>query len=72
MKPEEPVILMGDFNLSTKENYDKIPTEGGFKSSYLEANGKEPEFTFPTGLKADTMVPEDPCTLDFIFYRGTT
>jgi hypothetical protein len=42
----------------------------GFKSAFKSANGKEPEITFPTGLKAPFMDVDPAGTFDYIFIKG--
>lgn len=70
MRPEDIVVLGGDFNSNVgSETYNFI-LEKGFKSSYLETNGQEPETTFPTGIQAEFMDTDPPGTFDFIFYKG--
>jgi len=39
---------------------------GIFKSSFLEVNGKEPEITFPTGLKGPFYDSDPANCLDYI------
>jgi len=42
---------MGDFNAEPRsKTYEYLMNEAGFRSAYKEANGSEPEITFPTGL----------------------
>ena len=43
----------------------------GFRSAYREANGAEPDVTWPSGLQAPAMDTEgDPRCIDYIFVRG--
>lgn len=64
-------IVMGDFNADPGEpTYDRM-TAAGFRSCYLEANGREPEVTWPSGLQAPGMDTDgDPDCLDYIWVRG--
>ena len=45
--------------------------DAGFRSAYAEANGSDPDVTWPSGLQAPAMDPEGPpgC-LDYIWVRG--
>lgn len=50
------LIVCGDFNAQPDSlAYKYLKEEAGFKSAFLEVNGKEPEVTFPSGLQASTM-----------------
>ena len=70
-KPDDIVIIMGDFNaIPENETVSWILSEGGFKSAYKEFHGLEPEKTYNTGLISPYMDPDPPCTVDYIFYRG--
>ena len=68
--PDDFVIMMGDFNaLPENDCVSWVLNEGGFKSSYKEFHGQEPERTFNTGLESPYMDLDPPCTVDYIFYR---
>ncbi len=64
-------VLIGDMNAtpelssaSTGECYALLRGKGGLSSAFLEAEGKEPRKTFPSGLKApkmDASCPEGIC-----------
>jgi hypothetical protein len=46
--------------------------DAGFRSAHLEANGSEPEVTWPSGIQAPGMdVDGDPGCLDYIWLRGS-
>ena len=65
------VIIMGDFNSVPQEPLHDLLRKAGFTSVYALANGKEPDYTFPSGLVApgqdwDT----DPICVDFIYCRS--
>lgn len=67
----DALVVMGDFNADpTEPTYERI-TAAGFRSAYAEANGADPEITWPSGLQAPAMdtdgVPE---CLDYIWVRG--
>jgi hypothetical protein len=43
----------------------------GFRSACSEANGREPEVTWPSGIQAETMDTDgDPNCLDYIWLQG--
>lgn len=65
-------IVMGDFNADPREPTYARMGGAGFRSVYLEANGAEPEVTWPSGLQAPGMDTDgDPDCLDYIWVRGT-
>jgi endonuclease/exonuclease/phosphatase family metal-dependent hydrolase len=64
-------IVMGDFNAEPDESAYGRMKGAGFRSAFLEANGHEPDVTWPSGLEApakDTDGP--PGCLDYIWVRG--
>jgi len=63
-------IIMGDFNAPQSESAYHFLKSIGFRSVYEQVHSKEPEKTFPSGLKAPTMDDDDfvGC-LDYIFVR---
>ncbi len=62
------IIFSGDLNmhLNESQNY-KLFTDLGYYSAYKKLNGNEPEKTFPTGIKCDTMDTDPPGTTDYLF-----
>jgi endonuclease/exonuclease/phosphatase family metal-dependent hydrolase len=66
-----PTILMGDFNADpTEPAYGRI-VGAGFRSAYAEANGTEPEVTWPSGLEGPAIDTDgEPRCLDYIWVRG--
>ena len=67
----DAVILVGDFNAGPEEPAYARIRGAGFRSSYLEANGHEPAYTWPSGLQAPAMDTDgDPGCLDYIWVRG--
>jgi endonuclease/exonuclease/phosphatase family metal-dependent hydrolase len=65
-------IIVGDFNADPGEPAYSRMSAAGFRSSYLQANGAEPEVTWPSGLLAPAMDTDgDPDCLDYIWVRGT-
>jgi endonuclease/exonuclease/phosphatase family metal-dependent hydrolase len=67
----EAMIVLGDFNADPREPaYTRMGT-AGFRSAYLEASGREPSVTWPSGLQAPAMDTDgDPDCLDYIWLRG--
>ncbi len=67
----EALILVGDFNADPGEPAYARLGAAGFRSAYLEANGREPSVTWPSGLQAPAMDTDgDPDCLDYIWLRG--
>ena len=64
-------IVMGDFNADPQEPaYARMRT-AGWRSAFLEANGREPAVTWPSGLQAPAMDTNgDPGCLDYIWLHG--
>ncbi len=69
--PTDGVVVMGDFNADpTEPTYGRM-VEAGFRSASVEANGAEPDVTWPSGLQAPAMdLDGDPRCIDFIWVRG--
>ena len=66
-----PLIVVGDFNAEPVESTYATMVEAGFRSAYHEANGAEPEVTWPSGIRAPGMdLDGDPGCLDYIWLRG--
>jgi endonuclease/exonuclease/phosphatase family metal-dependent hydrolase len=64
-------IVVGDFNAEPVEPTYRRMTDAGFRSSFLEANGHEPDVTWPSGLEAPARDADgDPGCLDYIWIRG--
>ena len=64
-------IVVGDFNAEPDEpTYARMET-AGFRSAFAEANGAEPDVTWPSGLQAPALDTDGPpgC-LDYIWVRG--
>jgi endonuclease/exonuclease/phosphatase family metal-dependent hydrolase len=64
-------IVVGDFNAEPDEpTYARMRT-AGFRSAYAEANGAEPDVTWPSGLQGPAIDTDGPpgC-LDYIWLRG--
>jgi endonuclease/exonuclease/phosphatase family metal-dependent hydrolase len=66
-----PLVVVGDFNAEPVESTYARMVDAGFRSAYAEANGAEPDVTWPSGIKAPGMdVDGDPGCLDYIWLRG--
>ena len=64
-------IVMGDFNAEPVEAAYARMTAAGYRSAYLEANGHEPDVTWPSGLEAPAKDDDgEPGCLDYIWLRG--
>jgi endonuclease/exonuclease/phosphatase family metal-dependent hydrolase len=62
-------FLVGDFNASPSEaSYSHILSQM-YSSCHKMHFGEEPDFTFPTGLQADTMDTDPPLTCDYLFVK---
>ena len=62
---------MGDFNADPTEPAYARMVAAGFRSAFAEANGAEPDVTWPSGLQAPAMDTDgDPSCLDYIWLRG--
>jgi endonuclease/exonuclease/phosphatase family metal-dependent hydrolase len=67
----DATIVMGDFNADPKEPAYARMVEAGFLSAFAEANGAEPNVTWPSGLQAPAMDTDgEPDCLDYIWVRG--
>jgi endonuclease/exonuclease/phosphatase family metal-dependent hydrolase len=66
-----PLVVVGDFNAEPTEAAYGVMRDAGFRSAHLEANGKEPAVTWPSGIQAPGMdIDGDPGCLDYIWLRG--
>ena len=64
-------VAVGDFNAEPTETTHDRMTAAGFRSAFAEANGAEPDVTWPSGLQAPAMDTDgDPSCLDYIWIRG--
>ena len=64
-------IVVGDFNAEPDEATYSRMRAAGFRSAFAEANGQEPEVTWPSGLQGPAIDTDGPpgC-LDYIWVRG--
>jgi endonuclease/exonuclease/phosphatase family metal-dependent hydrolase len=68
----DAVVVVGDFNADPSEPAYRRMLDAGFRSAYAEANGAEPDVTWPSGIQADGMDTDgDPRCLDYIWVRGS-
>ncbi len=64
-------VAVGDFNAEPTEPTYARMTAAGFRSAFAEANGAEPEVTWPSGLQAPALDTDgEPGCLDYIWLRG--
>lgn len=70
LPPVPATIVVGDFNANPSEPaYARLA--GIFRSAFVEANGREPDVTWPSGLQAPAMDTDgDPMCLDYIWLGG--
>jgi endonuclease/exonuclease/phosphatase family metal-dependent hydrolase len=64
-------VVVGDFNAEPVEPTYARMRAAGFRSAFAEANGHEPEVTWPSGLEGPAIDTDGPpgC-LDYIWVRG--
>lgn len=64
-------IVVGDFNADPAEPAYARMTASGFRSALFEANGSEPDVTWPSGLQGPAIDTDgDPSCLDYVWLRG--
>ena len=64
-------IVVGDFNADPDEPTPIRMRAAGYRSAYAEANGAEPDVTWPSGLQAPAMDTDgSPECLDYIWVSG--
>jgi endonuclease/exonuclease/phosphatase family metal-dependent hydrolase len=67
----DALVVVGDFNAPPSEPAHARMRHAGFRSAYAEANGGEPEVTWPSGLQAPAMDTDGrPGCLDYVWVRG--
>jgi endonuclease/exonuclease/phosphatase family metal-dependent hydrolase len=68
----DATIVTGDFNADPLSPTYGLMVAAGFRSAYREANGSEPEVTWPSGLQAPAMDTEgDARCLDYVWVAGS-
>jgi endonuclease/exonuclease/phosphatase family metal-dependent hydrolase len=66
-----PLVVVGDFNAEPDEPAYRAMVAAGFRSANVEANGREPAVTWPSGIQAPGMDTDgEPGCLDYIWVRG--
>ena len=69
--PTDARVVVGDFNAEPDEPAAERIRAAGFRSAYAEANGADPDVTWPSGLQAPAMdVDGEPGCLDYIWVHG--
>jgi endonuclease/exonuclease/phosphatase family metal-dependent hydrolase len=64
-------IVVGDFNAEPVEPAYARMRAAGFRSAFAEANGREPDVTWPSGLQGPAIDTDGPAgCLDYIWVRG--
>ncbi|HEX6030261.1 MAG TPA: endonuclease/exonuclease/phosphatase family protein [Tepidiformaceae bacterium] len=64
-------VIVGDFNAPPSEAAYGRMKAAGYRSASLEANGAEPDVTWPSGIQAPTMDTEgEPNCLDYVWVSG--
>jgi endonuclease/exonuclease/phosphatase family metal-dependent hydrolase len=70
-QPTDVQVVVGDFNADPAEPAYARITAAGFRSALLEANGREPDVTWPSGLQGPAIDTDgEPSCLDYIWVRG--
>ena len=69
--PSDGLVVVGDFNATPDEPAYERMVAGGFRSAHLEANGTEPDVTWPSGLATAVPDPDSRAgCIDYIWIRG--
>jgi endonuclease/exonuclease/phosphatase family metal-dependent hydrolase len=64
-------IVVGDFNAEPVEPAYARMVDAGYTSAHQAANGREPDVTWPSGLKAPMIDDDgDPGCLDYVWLSG--
>ena len=67
----DAIIVTGDFNTPPFEPAYSVMLQAGFRSAFAEANGAEPEVTWPSGIDCESKDTEGyPNCLDYIWLSG--
>jgi endonuclease/exonuclease/phosphatase family metal-dependent hydrolase len=65
-------VLVGDFNAEPEEPAPARLRAAGYRSAFFEANGHEPDLTWPSGLDAPAKDTDgQPGCLDYIWVRDS-
>jgi len=69
--PTDARVLVGDFNAEPDEPAAQRIRAAGYRSAYADANGADPDVTWPSGLQAPGMDDDgDPGCLDYVWLNG--
>jgi endonuclease/exonuclease/phosphatase family metal-dependent hydrolase len=69
--PTDARVLVGDFNAEPDEAAAQRIRAAGYRSAFADANGADPDVTWPSGLQAPGMDDDgDPGCLDYIWLSG--
>jgi len=64
-------VLVGDFNAEPDEPACVRIRSSGYRSAFAEANGADPEVTWPSGIQGPAIDTDgDPGCLDYIWLKG--
>ena len=67
----DATVVTGDFNADPLEPTYARMIDAGYRSAYREANGEEPDVTWPSGLQAPAMDTDgEPGCLDYVWVSG--
>ena len=70
--PATAQVVLGDFNADAREPAYGRMVAAGYRSAFAEANGADPDGTWPSGLQAPAMDTDgDPACLDYVWVRGS-
>jgi len=68
---DQATVVVGDFNAEPTEPAHRRMVSAGFRSASVEANGREPAVTWPSGIQAPGIDEDgEPGCLDYIWVRG--
>lgn len=69
--PADAQVVVGDFNAEPDEPASERMRSAGFRSAFAEANGADPDVTWPSGIQAPALDTDgDPGCLDYVWLRG--
>lgn len=69
--PTDARVLVGDFNAEPDEPAVARIRAAGYRSAFVEANGADPDVTWPSGLQAPGMDDDgEPGCLDYVWLHG--
>lgn len=69
--PADALVVVGDFNAEPDEPASERMRSNGFRSAFAEANGADPDVTWPSGIQAPALDADgDPGCIDYVWLRG--